>query len=110
MYEVDTIEKTIDGKRLMVHICDITDHNILQVSAGTTGHREERYDCLTRFTIKDLGGTVIRVRPLYPDCGPFKDEADGVEITLTGDSELDTIIDGLAFILQMLKNGRRRHQ
>jgi len=109
MYEVDTIEKTIDGKRLMVHTCEITDYNILQVSAGTTGHREERQDCITRFTIRDLGSTDIQVRPLYPDYGPFKDEAEGVEITLTGDSELDTIIDGLAFILQMLKNGRRRY-
>jgi len=108
MYEVKADVIQVGGLKMVMYTGEITDHNVLGVSAGTTGHCAggERRDCLTRISIKDRGGTDIRVKPTYPEDGPFRGEADGVEITLVGDSELDTIIDGLAIILQALKDGR----
>ncbi len=110
MHEVKASETIRDGQEVTMWSSDITNHNILGVSAGTTGHCGDKYDCRTYISIQDQACTNIRIRPLYPEYRRLKcqGEADGVEITLVGDSELDTLIEGLAFLLQTLRDERKR--
>ena len=70
------------------------------VVAGTTGYQggDSGHGCRTFIRIRNLGGTDIRIEKVGKE---YSDE--GVEIVLGGDTELYTIIDGLEFIINVLK-------
>lgn len=106
MYEIRANDTTVDGQDLMVYSREICNCNILEVSAGTTGFRggDSGHGCRTIIRISDLGGTDLRAS-VIPAAYP-SNRANAVEIVLGGDAELETIIEGLEFILQALKDGR----
>ncbi len=79
---------------------ELNNANILEVVAGTTGYQggDSGHGCRTFIRIRNLGGTDIRIDKVGKE---YSDE--GVEIVLGGDTELYTIIDGLEFIINVLK-------
>jgi len=85
-----------DGQGFEVFATDITDHNILEVAAGSTGPAEEKWDIKTYIRIRDNGGTNMKVIP----------GRDGVELKLQGWAELNTLIRGLKFITKALEDAR----
>ena len=89
-----------DGTEIITYTRDVVNASILEVEAGTTGYRggDTGHGGRTYFRIEDAGGTCMKIKP---GCGGF-------EVTLGGDSELDTMIRALKFIKKVLKDGARR--
>lgn len=106
MYEIKAATERVDGHEVEVYSREIYNCNILGVSAGTTGYcgGDSGHGCRTIIRITDLGGTDLKAH-VTPRTYP-SGSADAVEIVLGGDAELETIIEGLEFILQALKDGR----
>ena len=79
---------------------EITSANILEVVAGTNGYHggDGGSGSRTFIRIKDLGSTGMYVNKLgdYPDNGGF-------ELVLAGDTELETTIEALKFIIKVLE-------
>lgn len=106
MYEIKQGEREVFGRRIPTFSREIYSANILEVEAGTNGYcgGDCGHGSRTYIRITDLGGTCMSVIPrALGDQGDL-DEGQGVEIMLGGDCELGTIIDGLEFILQALKD------
>lgn len=80
---------------------ELNNANILDVVAGTTGYEggDSGHGCRTYIRIQNKGGTDLRINKIGSE---YWDQ--GVEIILGGDTELYTIIDGLKFIINVLKN------
>lgn len=80
---------------------EITSCNILRVAAGTTGLKggDSGHGGRTYLEIEDEGGTDIKFNVISDGTvsGAF------LRIELGGDSELETIIEGLEFIIKTLK-------
>ena len=75
--------------------------NILEVTAATTGYRggDAGHGCRTIVRIEDRGGTAIKARVI-----PESIRGNGgVELTLAGDCELLTLVDGLRFAADALE-------
>ena len=90
-----------DGTHLRTFTREITDANILEVEAGTTGYKggDSGHGGRTYFRIKDLASTDMRVKTVA-DCFGHTDE---LEVVLGGDAELATIIKALKFITRVLE-------
>jgi len=90
-----------DGTHLRTFTREITDANILEVEAGTTGYKggDSGHGGRTYFRIKDLASTDMRVKTVA-DCFGHTDE---LEVVLGGDTELSTIIKALKFITRVLE-------
>ena len=91
----------IDDKyEVPVYKKEIVNANLLQIVAGTNGYHggDGGNGGRTFIRIYNQGGTAIEVKRLGTE---YRD--DGVEIILAGDTELDTIIDGLEFITNVLR-------
>lgn len=95
---------TIDGIAVPVVETEITNANIIKVTAGTTGYRggDSGHGGRTYFSIQDLASTDMRVRV---NGGEWKDlMCEGpVEIAFGGDAELDTFIESLELAVRILK-------
>lgn len=76
---------------------EISSANILRAAAGTTGFRggDSGHGCRTIIEIQDLGATDLVVEKLS--------EGVGVRLSLGGDSELETIIQALDFVVDTLR-------
>ena len=100
MYDINKGTATVGGQTFPVYKREITSANVIEVVAGTNGYQggDSGHGSRTYIKIKDLGGTDITVKKLE---GKYGDE--GVELILGGDCELQTIIEGLEFIVSVLK-------
>ncbi len=90
-----------DGTEISSYTRDVVSCNILEVEAGTTGYMggDTGHGGRTYFRIKDEGCTDMDIRVMR-DC--FGD-AEGFEVTLGGDCELETMIRALKFITKVLE-------
>lgn len=83
----------------------ITDHNVMEVTVGTTGGAggDRKHGGRTYLSLEDCGGTAwaIRVNGLarYPDLNKL-------EILFGGDAELDVFIEALEFAVKKLNQRR----
>lgn len=85
----------VDGKTVNTYKQEIEGLNTIEVEVGTTGHKggDAGHGCRTYLKIKNIADTWI---------APWCDE-DSVEITLGGDSELDTFCEALRIGYEVLK-------
>lgn len=100
MYEILAGKRTVNGIPITTWKREITNANILEVEVGSTGFQggDTGHGGRTYFRIMDGGSTDIRVTPLRD-----KYDCCGVEITLGGDTELETFIEALEFAVKVLK-------
>ena len=100
MYEIIQSSRIVDGIGVDTYTREIISASYLEVEAGTTGYRggDTGHGCRTYFRIKDLGGTDISINVIR-DCDG---DAEGFEVMLGGDCELDSIIRALKFITKVL--------
>lgn len=77
--------------------------NILNVEAGTNGLKggDSGHGSRTYIRIEDLGGGDISANLIRNQYGDVR----GVEISLGGDSELETMADAAKFIAEILQGG-----
>lgn len=94
------MSKHFDISKVKMEEHTINSANILRVAAGTTGYRggDSGHGGRTYIEIEDLAGTDIEYETLKG-----KEGNELLRINLGGDSELDTIIEGLDFISETLK-------
>ena len=104
MYEITQAEKKVNGVCFPTWKRAVISCNILDVEAGTTGLRggDTGHGGRTYFSIRDGACTDMEVRPTFNKWG----EADGFEVMLGGDCELETMIEALKFIVQALEDGK----
>lgn len=109
---------TVDGINIPVKEKEIIDCNILEVKAGTTGHRggDSGHGGRTILHLKDLGSTDMRLnflsQPLENSKVRFipggrvagkNMEAESIEIVFGGDSELESFLKALRFAVMTLE-------
>ena len=98
----------IDNHRFPVYKMEIPGFNIIEVTAGTNGYQggDSGHGSRTYIRIEDTSCTDIRVKKIEGDY-----TNGGVEIILGGDNELSSIIDGLEFIVNVLKiQSKKEHK
>ena len=91
----------VDNIDVPVRGLEIVNANILKVTVGTNGYQggDAGHGCRVYFSIEDLSSTYMNAKITGQSCG----NAGKVEITLGGDSELDTFIEALEFAVEKLK-------
>lgn len=101
MYAITEKERNVDDTTITTFSREIFNANVLEVEAGTNGYQggDSGHGSRTYFRIENAGGTDIEARLI----GPYG--TDGIEISLGGDSELETIITALKFITKVLEDG-----
>lgn len=101
MFEVKKDHRTVNRETVTTYRREITNANILEVEAGTTGlcGGDTGHGCRTYIRIENLGGTDMNVEPIT---GSYN-SVEGVVITLGGDAELLTITEALEFVVRVLK-------
>ena len=101
MYAITEKERNIDGTTITTFSRDIYNANVLEVEAGTNGYQggDSGHGSRTYFRIENAGGTDIEAHLI----GPYG--TDGIEVSLGGDCELETIITALKFIIKVLEDG-----
>lgn len=101
MYAITEKERNVDGTTITTFSREIFNANVLEVEAGTNGYQggDSGHGSRTYFRIENAGGTDIEARLI----GPYG--TDGIEISLGGDSELETIITALKFLTKVLEDG-----
>jgi len=101
MYAITEKERNIDGTIITTFSRDIYNANVLEVEAGTNGYKggDSGHGSRTYFRIENAGGTDIEAHLI----GPYG--TDGIEVSLGGDCELETIITALKFIIKVLEDG-----
>lgn len=103
MFQVLINERKLeDGSEIVTFKREVISANILEVEAGSTGFcgGDSGHGCRTYFRIEDLAGTDIDVNIIDGGNGHIK----GFEVTLGGDTELETTITALKFIVQCLED------
>ncbi|MFR2774411.1 MAG: hypothetical protein ACLTBR_01105 [Anaerostipes sp.] len=103
MYEIRENRRRLkDGTEITTYARDIYSCNILEVEAGTTGYMggDTGHGGHTYFRIKDEGGTDMDIRVTRDRFG----DAEGFEVMLGGDCELETMIRALKFITKVLED------
>lgn len=98
-------ERTLkDGTKITTYKTTITSANILEVEAGTTGYEggDSGHGGRTYFRIENVGGTDFRPVVI---CNEFE-EPEGIEVTLGGDTEMETIITALRFIAKTIEDNK----
>jgi len=100
MYAITEKERNIEGTIITTFSREIYSANVLKVEAGTNGYQggDTGHGSRTYFRIENAGGTDIEAQLI----GPFG--TDGIEVTLGGDCELETIITALKFIIKVLED------
>ena len=100
MYEIKENNRKIDGMDVTTYTREIHSANVLSVEAGTNGYQggDSGHGSRTYFRITDCGSTDIRVK------AHGVDGDEGLEVTLGGDCELETIIRALKFITKVLED------
>jgi hypothetical protein len=103
MFAITEGTRRVNGIEIPTYKREVMSANILKVEAGTNGYQggDTGHGSRTYFRIEDECSTDIQVRPL----GRYGDE--GVEVTLGGDCELETIIAALKFIIKVLEDGSK---
>lgn len=101
MYAITEKERNIDGTIITTFSREIFNANVLEVEAGTNGYKggDSGHGSRTYFRIENAGGTDIEAHLI----GPYG--TDGIEVSLGGDCELETIITALKFITKVLEDG-----
>lgn len=101
MYAITEKERNIDGATITTYSREIYSANVLEVEAGTNGYQggDSGHGSRTYFRIENAGGTDIESHLI----GPYG--TDGIEVSLGGDCELETIITALKFITKVLEDG-----
>lgn len=105
MYEVKRCERLLDdGTEIVTYSREITSCNILEVEAGTTGYKggDTGHGSRTYFRITDLASTDMDIN-VQSRAG----SGEGFEVELGGDTELQTMIEALKFITQVLEDGAK---
>ena len=106
MFEIKEKQRILpDGTEITTFERDIYSCNILSVEAGTTGYKggDSGHGGRTYFRIKDEGCTDMKVCVTEDRFG-----AESFEVFLGGDTELDTIITALKFIVAALEDQRHK--
>ena len=100
MFAISEGTRLVHGREVSTYAREIVSCNVLEVEAGTNGYQggDAGHGSRTYFRIHDLGGTDIEIHVL----GRYGDE--GLEVSLGGDSELETIITALKFITNVLED------
>ena len=90
-----------DGTEITTYSREVVRCNILEVEAGTTGYMggDTGHGGRTYFSIKDAGSTDIDINVIRDRYG----DAEGFEVVLGGDCELETMIRALKFITKVLE-------
>ncbi len=93
--------REVDGHKIVTWERDVTSANILTVEAGTNGYQggDSGHGGRTFVRIEDAACTDIR-------CSVEQDyygHMNSLEITLGGDTELETFIDALKWIISILE-------
>lgn len=90
-----------DGSEVFTFIRDVVGlRNTLQVEAGTTGLvKDKEGSARTYFRICDYENSSINVRKITDGKGHY-----GFEMSLTGNSELESVIRALKFITKVLED------
>ena len=98
MYAIKEHSRSIRGVKIPTFSRVIEGSTLLYVEAGTNGFRggDPGAGSRTYIRIQNLSDTDFAAPPDEP-------AMDGIEIFLGGDSELETMITGLEFILKVLK-------
>ncbi|MHB1154879.1 MAG: hypothetical protein ACYCWE_17575 [Eubacteriales bacterium] len=103
MFSITEGKRIVDGYEVTTYTREVTNCNVLEVEAGTNGYKDggPGRGSRTYFRIFDLVGTNIEVNALG------RNGVEGLEVSLGGDSELDTIIAALKFITKVLEDGAK---
>ena len=102
MYEIKENRRRLkDGTEISTYTRDVVSCNILEVEAGTTGYRggDTGHGGRTYFRIKDAACTDMDIHVIRDRFG----DAEGFEVMLGGDCELETMIRALKFITKVLE-------
>ena len=102
MYEIkENRLRLTDGTKIFTYTRDVVSCNILEVEAGTTGYRggDTGHGGRTYFRIKDAACTDMDIHVMRDRFG----DAEGFEVMLGGDCELETMIRALKFITKVLE-------
>lgn len=101
MYEIIQKSKTVKGVTFPTWERDVVSCNILNVEAGTTGPQggDTGHGGRTYFRITDEASTDMTVSPVKDKWGNVA----GFEVELGGDTERETIIEALKFIVHVLE-------
>lgn len=96
--------KRIHDKIIPTYRTEIISANVLEVEAGSTGYcgGDSGHGGRTYFRICDLASTDMHTKIIRDD----HNSQIGFEVSLGGDTELDTMIDSLKFILSVLEGER----
>ena len=106
MYEIRERFRTFpDGTEITTYTREVISANILEVEAGTTGLMggNSSHGGRTYFRVEDMASTDMEIRSYGR-----KFNGNGFEVILGGDTELDTIIEALKFIVQALEDAHDR--
>ena len=98
MFEVREDRENIGGKDITVYSRDVYNHNILTVSAGSTGPRDR--ETVSYIEFRDNGGTNFSVDVERCPLG----DVEKIGITFYQEAELETLIRGLKFITKTLED------
>jgi hypothetical protein len=90
---------TILGVDIPVKEQEIVDCNILKVTAGTTGYKNNKWDCRTFFAISNYASTNMNAAVGTDDYG----DVNNVSIYFEGETELTTFIHALRFAAKTLE-------
>lgn len=96
MYEIRESIRDVGNVAITTYKRDVVMANIIEVEAGTNGYcgGDSGHGSRTYFRIQDKGSTDINATALDG----------GIEITLGGDSELESIIEALKFVVIVLED------
>ena len=95
-------DREVDGKMVTTWSRDVVSCNILEVEAGTNGYHggDTDHGSRTYLRIKDQGCTDIHCTVKR---NSYDDRANEIEISLGGDTELETMKEALRWMLSILE-------
>lgn len=102
IHEIRQNRRVFGKQQITTYSRDIVGANIIDVEAGTNGYcgGDAGHGSITFIRIEDAGGTALNV----------KKTDNGVILELGGDSELNTIIKALKFVIKVLKDQRKAYR
>ena len=103
MFAITEGTRKVYGKEITTFTREVISANLLEVEAGTNGYKggDSGHGSRTYIRVENMGSTHIRVNPLG------RDGAEGFELLLGGDCELETMIRALKFITKVLEDGAK---
>ena len=104
MFAITEGTRRIGGIEVPTYKREVVSANILEVEAGTNGYQGGNggHGSRTYIRIKDLACTEMDAHVIRDKFG-----CEGIEVTLGGDCELETIITALKFITKVLEDGAK---